>query len=405
MTGPMTNGTPVLEVTDLAVEFATQTGSVRVVEEVGFVVRTGEIVGLVGESGSGKTVTMMSVLRLVPPPGRIATGRIMVDGVDVRGLSREAMRAVRGSTVALIPPDATAALNPVVKVGDQVMEGVRSHRPGVSEDEARRLALEMFRRVGLPRPEQRLRRYPHELSGGMQQRVLIASALQMQPRLILADEPTTALDVTIQAQILRLLLAVRDDFGTAILFVTHDLAAVAEICDRVLVMYSGRLVESAPVAELFRQPLHPYTRALMASIPPLSADPPERLQAVAGSPPEPGSWPAGCRFAPRCGLRDQLGGPAVCTTLQPPLVEVRPGHHAACHFASSEAGVAAAVTLAASVEVAETTIIDTPDVGAGASATTIDPAAGGATASGAPAIGAAAIRAPASGAPDPEVRA
>ncbi|MBX3031041.1 MAG: ABC transporter ATP-binding protein [Chloroflexi bacterium] len=346
-----------LEVTDLAVEFMTRSGPIRVVEEVAFRVRPGEIVGLVGESGSGKTVTMMSVLRLVPPPGRITAGRIIVDGTDVRSLSRDGMRGLRGSAVALIPPDATAALNPVVKVGDQVMEGVRSHRPQVSEAEARTLALEMFRRVGLPRPEQRLRRYPHELSGGMQQRVLIASALQMAPRLILADEPTTALDVTIQAQILRLLLAVRDEFGTAILFVTHDLAAVAEICDRVLVMYSGRLVESAPVADLFGQPLHPYTRALMASIPPLSADPPDRLQTVAGAPPEPGSWPEGCRFAPRCDLRTQLGGPDVCTTSQPPLVEVRPGHHAACHFATSEAGVRAATDLAATVEEAEAVVL------------------------------------------------
>jgi oligopeptide/dipeptide ABC transporter ATP-binding protein len=353
---------PVLEVADLAVEFATRTGSVRVVEDVAFSIQPGEIVGLVGESGSGKTVTMMSVLRLVPPPGRIADGRITLDGVDVRSLTREQMRALRGSTVALIPPDATAALNPVVKVGDQVMEGVRSHRPSVSEEDARKLALEMFRRVGLPRPEQRLRRYPHELSGGMQQRVLIASALQMEPKLILADEPTTALDVTIQAQILRLLLAVRDEFGTAILFVTHDLAAVAEICDRVLVMYSGRLVESAPVGDLFGQPLHPYTRALMASIPPLSAEPPDRLQAVAGAPPEPGSWPAGCRFAPRCTLRTDLGEPGVCTTVQPPLVEFRPNHRAACHFAGSAAGVAAAEALAVAVEEAEATVVDAPSV-------------------------------------------
>ena len=353
---------PVLEVADLAVEFATRTGSVRVVEDVAFSIQPGEIVGLVGESGSGKTVTMMSVLRLVPPPGRIADGRITLDGVDVRSLTREQMRALRGSTVALIPPDATAALNPVVKVGDQVMEGVRSHRPSVSEEDARKLALEMFRRVGLPRPEQRLRRYPHELSGGMQQRVLIASALQMEPKLILADEPTTALDVTIQAQILRLLLAVRDEFGTAILFVTHDLAAVAEICDRVLVMYSGRLVESAPVGDLFGQPLHPYTRALMASIPPLSAEPPDRLQAVAGAPPEPGSWPAGCRFAPRCRLRTDLGEPEVCTTVQPPLVEFRPNHRAACHFAGSAAGVAAAEALAVAVEEAEATVVDAPSV-------------------------------------------
>jgi len=245
----------------------------------------------------------------------------------------------------------------VVKVGDQVMEGVRSHRPGTSDADAHRSAIEMFQRVGLPRPELRFRRYPHELSGGMQQRILIASALQMSPRLILADEPTTALDVTIQAQILRLLLEVRDEFGTAILFVTHDLAAVAEICDRVLVMYSGRVVETAPVHDLFAAPLHPYTRALMASIPPLSADPPERLQAVAGSPPEPGSWPTGCRFAPRCELRLRLDSPEICATIQPPLIQVRANHQAACHFADTAVAAEAAAALADAVEAAEATIV------------------------------------------------
>jgi oligopeptide/dipeptide ABC transporter ATP-binding protein len=332
---------PLLRVSGLAVEFDVRDAApLRVVDGVSFEVDPGEIVGLVGESGSGKSVTMLSVLRLVPPPGRIAEGRIEFAGRDIRSLDREAMRGLRGSAIALIPPDATAALNPVVRAGDQVIEGIRSHRPGVSTAEARSQALEMFRRVGLPDPALRYRRYPHELSGGMQQRTLVASALLLGPRLILADEPTTALDVTIQAQILRLLLDIRASFGTAILFVTHDLATVAEICDRVLVMYAGHLVETAPVAQLFASPAHPYTRALLASIPPLTAERIERLHAVAGAPPDPASWPVGCRFAARCELRARLGSPEVCDRVDPPLAELAPGRRAACHFAGPEPGVA-----------------------------------------------------------------
>jgi oligopeptide/dipeptide ABC transporter ATP-binding protein len=307
-----------------------------VVDDVSFEIAAGEIVGLVGESGCGKTVTMLSVLRLVPPPGRIADGELVFGGRNLRSLKPEQMRSLRGSEIALIPPDATAALNPVIRAGDQVVEGIHSHRPNVSPREARAQALEMFRRVGLPNPELRYRRYPHELSGGMQQRALIASALLMGPRLILADEPTTALDVTIQAQILRLLLEVRDTFGTAILYVTHDLATVAEICDRVLVMYAGHVVESAPVAALFEAPLHPYTRGLLTSIPPLSAERIDRLQAIAGAPPDPSAWPVGCRFAARCPLRASLGSPEICTAEDPPLVQLEPSHVAACHFAGRE---------------------------------------------------------------------
>jgi peptide/nickel transport system ATP-binding protein len=331
------NGELLLRVADLAVEFDRRDGPpLRVVEGVSFDVHAGEIVGLVGESGCGKSVTMLSVLGLVPPPGHVADGRIEFAGRDMRRLGREEMRALRGSQIALIPPDATAALNPVTRAGDQAVEGFGSHRPEVSRAEARRLVIGMLTRVGLPNPERSYRRYPHELSGGMQQRALIASALLMDPRLILADEPTTALDVTIQAQILRLLLEIRDGFGTAILFVTHDLAAVAEICDRVLVMYAGHIVEAASVERLFEAPMHPYTRALLSSIPPLSAERVERLQAVAGAPPDPAAWPAGCRFAERCDLRAALGSPDVCTQDDPPLLSVGPRHEAACHFAGTD---------------------------------------------------------------------
>jgi oligopeptide/dipeptide ABC transporter ATP-binding protein len=333
---------PLLHVDQLAVEFDMRDAPpLRVVDAVSFDIDPGEIVGLVGESGCGKTVTMLSVLRLVPPPGRIAHGDLVFGGRNLRSLSPDEMRSLRGSEIALIPPDATAALNPVVRAGDQVVEGIHSHRPNVSRSDARAQALDLFRRVGLPNPELRYRRYPHELSGGMQQRALIASALLMGPQLILADEPTTALDVTIQAQILRLLLDVRETFGTAILYVTHDLATVAEICDRVLVMYAGHVVESAPVEALFAAPLHPYTRGLLSSIPPLSADRIDRLAAVAGAPPDPAAWPVGCRFAARCSLRASLGSPEVCTTDDPPLVEHEPGHAAACHFAGREADVLA----------------------------------------------------------------
>jgi oligopeptide/dipeptide ABC transporter ATP-binding protein len=329
----MSENGPLLDVRNLAVEFGTRGGSVRVVDNVSFSIAPGEIVGLVGESGCGKSVTMLSILQLVPPTGRVVAGSITFKGTNMLGLDRRQLRQLRGSQIALIPPDATAALNPVVRAGDQVVEGLHSHGRTRSKKDARNLALEMFARVGLPNPELRYRRYPHELSGGMQQRMLIASALLLAPGLILADEPTTALDVTIQAQILRLLLEVREEFGTAILFVTHDLAAVAEVCDRVLVMYAGHIVETAPVKELFSRPLHPYTRALMSSVPPLSATPAELLHAVAGAPPDPGSWPAGCRFAARCFLRAKLGNPEICETVDPPLADVAANHRSACHFA------------------------------------------------------------------------
>lgn len=336
---PIPHARHLLDVRGLAVEFELGGARVRVVDRVSLAIDVGEIVGLVGESGSGKSVTMLSVLRLIPPPGRIAEGAISFKGQDLLALDPRALRSLRGNEIALIPPDASAALNPVVRTGEQVIEGIQSHRPETRRREARRLALDMFRRVGLPNPELRYRRYPHELSGGMQQRALIASALLLSPSLILADEPTTALDVTIQAQILQLLLEVRREFGTAILFVTHDLATVAEICDRVLVMYAGHIVEQASVGDLFERPLHPYTRALIGSVPPLRSDPPPTLHTVGGAPPDPGAWPVGCRFATRCTLRTRLRDPEICTSVEPPLLAVEPNHAAACHFTSESTKV------------------------------------------------------------------
>lgn len=343
MTTPSTAAVaqPLLSIEDLAVEFASRAGVARPVDGVSFSVERGEIVGLVGESGSGKSLTLLGVLGLIPPPGRVAAGRVLFDSTDLLRLTRGQLRTIRGNRIALIPADASASLNPLVRVGDQALEGIRSHDSEVPQSAARERVIQMFTRVGLPVPAMRSRRYPHELSGGMQQRVLIASALVLSPEVILADEPTTALDVTVQAQILRLLLSVRDQFGSAIVFVTHDLASVAEVCDRVLVMYAGQVVESAPVRRLFAEPVHPYTRGLIDSVPPLGREPPTLLHSIPGSAPDPRAWPPGCRFAPRCELRERLGSPTECETRNPVLRELSPMHKAACHFAERSVPVPA----------------------------------------------------------------
>ena len=323
-----------LDVRGLVVGFALPGGLAHAVDGISFAVRAREIVGLVGESGSGKSVTLLGILGLVPPPGRVVRGEVVFRGVNLLSMEKKVLREIRGMSIALIPPDASASLNPVVRVGDQIMEGIISHELHVTAGESRSRTIEILRRVGLPMPEMRARRYPHELSGGMQQRVLIASALVLGPQLVLADEPTTALDVTVQAQILELLRAVREEFGSAVLFVTHDLAIVAEICDRVLVMYAGKIVESASVDRLFAAPAHPYSRALIAAIPPLGGSDRSPLRTIAGSPPYLGSWPVGCRFAPRCELRAALGEPDVCDSNEPALRLADEAHSVACHFAT-----------------------------------------------------------------------
>jgi peptide/nickel transport system ATP-binding protein len=322
----------VLEVTDLAVSFELRSGTVRAVDGVSFAVGKGEIVGVLGESGSGKSVTMLAVFGLVPQPGRITGGSVRLDGTDLVTMRRGELTRLRGQRLAYIPPDPGAALNPVTRVGKQVAEGLVTHSPELSAAQRRSRVVEMLEKVGLPNPAVRARQYPHQLSGGMQQRVAIAMGVQLGPSLLIADEPTTALDVTIQAQILRLLLDIRDDSQTSILYVTHDVTTIAEICDRVLVMYAGQIVESGRVAEVCTQPAHPYTQALLRAVPPLGGPRPEVLETIPGVPPSPQNWPSGCRFAERCQLRRQLQDPEECTTQASALQDLEAGRQSRCHF-------------------------------------------------------------------------
>ena len=316
-----------LEIEDLRTEFATDEGTVRAVDGVSFSLEAGRTFGLVGESGCGKSVTALSVLRLVPnPPGRIAGGRIMWKGRDLLALPAAAMPEVRGREIAMIFQDPQTSLNPVMTIGRQLGE-VIARRLGVRGDAARRHAAEMLARVGIPDPALRLASYPHELSGGMRQRVMIAIALLCTPGLLIADEPTTALDVTIQAQILELIATLQRDTGAAVLFITHDMGVIAEVCDDVAVMYAGRIVERCTVEELFAHGRHPYTRGLLGSIPRRGLTKDAPLPSIEGVvPPALGSV-AGCRFADRCGACQ-----ARCREETPPLLSVAPGHSVACHF-------------------------------------------------------------------------
>jgi oligopeptide/dipeptide ABC transporter ATP-binding protein len=319
-----------LGVKDLRVSFAMRKGVVNAVDGVSMSMRTAEIVGLVGESGSGKSTLGMAILRLVPAPGRVVGGEIQFLGRDLLKLSIKEMRAIRGRDIALIVQDALAAMNPVTTVAEQIGEVVRDHQGGRAREVWER-SLAMLKRVDIPRPKLTLKKHAHELSGGMQQRVAIAGALILGPKLLIADEPTTALDVTVQAQILDLLRSIRDTSGAAVLFISHDLATVAELCDRILVMYAGRIVESGPTVAVFEKPLHPYTQALLSAIPPLGGGAPPRFEALGGSPPDPARWPTGCRFHPRCPLRIALGSPAACAEAEPPEGS-DDSHWAACHF-------------------------------------------------------------------------
>jgi len=314
-----------LAVEDLVVRFDTDEGVVHAVNGVTLEVAEGETLGLVGESGCGKSVTALSLLRLVPtPPGRIVSGEVRLRGRDLLALPPGEMRRVRGRDIAMIFQEPMTSLNPVFTIGYQIEEAVRLHQ-GKRGREARELAAEMLRRVGMSHPERRLREYPHQFSGGMKQRAMIAMALVCRPALLIADEPTTALDVTIQAQILDLLRELQRDLGMAILLITHDMGVVAEMADRVAVMYAGRIVEAAPAAELFAAPLHPYTRALLECIPTVTGER-KKLRVIEGQVPDPTRLPAGCAFRPRCPIREPAGEEAV-----PPLREVKPGHWVACH--------------------------------------------------------------------------
>ena len=313
-----------LSIEHLTTVFDRPGGPVPAVDDVRFEIRAGETLGLVGESGSGKTVTALSIMRLVQPPGRIAAGRIRFNGRDLLALDESSMRAVRGAGIALIFQEPMTALNPVFTIGDQIAETLLVHGRATRR-EARSNAIELLRAVQIPNPESRITDYPHQMSGGMRQRVLIAIALACRPSLVVADEPTTALDVTIQAQILDLLGQMKSLFNLSLLLITHDLGVVAETADRVAVMYAGRIVEHGPVRAILREPQHPYTRGLLASMP--GGAPGRRLRAIDGSVPLLGDLPAGCAFHPRCPDRFHL-----CTIAPPPDYAVGTGHSAKCYL-------------------------------------------------------------------------
>jgi oligopeptide/dipeptide ABC transporter ATP-binding protein len=313
-----------LSVANLTTNFRTGLGEAAAIEDICFDIGEGEILGIVGESGSGKSVTALTIMGLLPsPPARVARGSVTFQGQDLIRLSDAAMRRVRGPGIAMVFQEPMTSLNPVLTIGEQVMETIRAHErlPGRALF-AR--AVELLEKVGIPSPAARMTDYPHQLSGGQRQRVMLAIALSCRPKLLIADEPTTALDVTIQAQILDLIMDLRDEFGMAIIIITHNMGVIAETADRVLVMYAGRVIEEAPVATLFDQPLHPYTSGLLACVPTLDQRKP-RLEAIPGTLPEPGRRPPGCRFAPRCPRAIQA-----CTEILPPLTVHGPEHAAAC---------------------------------------------------------------------------
>ena len=289
---------PLLEVRDLRVDFPTRHGSLRALDGVSFDIATGEILGVVGESGAGKSLTGAAIIGLIEPPGRVTGGHVLLEGQRIDDLPREAMRLVRGKRIGAIFQDPLTSLNPLHTIGHQLVETLRTHLP-LSAAQARERAIELLRQAGLPAPEARLAQYPHEFSGGMRQRVVIALALAGEPRLIIADEPTTALDVAVQAQIIRLLRGVTQAHGASVMLITHDMGVIAETCDRVAVMYAGRIVEIGPVDEIIRHPAHPYTAGLMASVPTLDGDA-ARLAQIAGALPDLDAIPSGCAFHPRC---------------------------------------------------------------------------------------------------------
>jgi peptide/nickel transport system ATP-binding protein len=318
---------PLLEISGLKTYFRTDDGMVRAVDGVDLTIARGETLGIVGESGSGKTVTARSILKLIQmPPGQIVAGSILWEGRDLVPLPPDELRQIRGKVIAIIFQEPMTALNPVYTVGQQIAEAIRPHER-ISRREAMNRAIEMLRLVHIPLPERRVHDYPHQFSGGMRQRVMIAMALSCHPKLLIADEPTTALDVTIQGQILDLLAEMQSRFGMAIMLITHAMGVVAENAERVVVMYAGRVVEEAPVDELFERPLHPYTQGLIRSIPRInrSAQGKTRLEAIPGVVPNLLDPPPGCRFAPRC-----KSARPVCTAAIPAFVQIGPRHRVAC---------------------------------------------------------------------------
>jgi oligopeptide/dipeptide ABC transporter ATP-binding protein len=318
---------PLLEVKGLKTSFRTRDGIVRAVDGIDFHVDRGEIMGLVGESGCGKSVTSLSIMGLVGKPGKVDAGEILFDGTDLLKLKPGGMRKLRGDRISMIFQQPQSSLNPVWDVGRQIGEVLEIHR-GMKRGAARARALELLRMVGIPDPSRRLKSYPHEMSGGMAQRVMIAMALACEPELLIADEPTTALDVTIQAQILDLMRNLREETGTAIILITHDLAVVAEMCDRVAVMYAGEIVEQSDVTALFRRPRHPYTLGLIGSIP-VVGDVRDQLAVIPGNVPNLIDLPKGCRFAPRCTAR-VLEENAMALDVHPDIHPIEPGHEVRC---------------------------------------------------------------------------
>jgi len=321
------NQTPLLEVRNLKTYFYTEDGVVHAVDGVNFEVNNGEVLGIVGESGCGKSVTSLSIMRLISQPGKIEEGEIIFEGKDLVKATEEEMMQVRGNRISMIFQQPQSALNPVFRAGDQISEVLNIHQD-FGKEAGKKRAIELLKLVGIPEPESRAESFPHELSGGMAQRVMIAMALACVPDLLIADEPTTALDVTIQAQILDLMRDMRTQLGSSMILITHDLGVIAEMADRVAVMYAGEIVEQSPVASLFDHPLHPYTKGLIGSIPVLG-EVRERLDVIPGSVPNLVNLPTGCRFAPRCMARIE-NNLSVCTEKRPELADISEGHKVRC---------------------------------------------------------------------------
>jgi len=318
------NGGRLLTVEALRTCFYTSEGLIRAVDGIDLVIPKGGTIGVVGESGCGKSVTSLSIMRLLPdPPARIAGGKIFLEGSDLLAKTEAEMRTIRGGSISMIFQEPMTSLNPVLTIGKQITEIIRLHNR-VSKREAGRRAVDALRRVGIPSPERRVEEYPHQMSGGMRQRAMIAMALSCEPKLLIADEPTTALDVTIQAQILALMENLQKQLGMAILLITHDLAVVSEVAERIYVMYSGKVVESADTKALFRNPRHPYTIGLLGSIPRLDEDK-ERLRIIRGRVPDPLNMPSGCRFHPRCDSAMDI-----CSQSEPDLADIEPAHRVSC---------------------------------------------------------------------------
>ncbi len=316
-----------LEIKNLVTAFQTEAGTIRAVEDVSFSVKKGQTIGLVGESGCGKSVTSLSIMRLLPKPfGRIESGEVLLDNQDLLKLPANEMQHIRGNRISMIFQEPMTALNPVHRIGKQIGEAFMLHQPEMDERTIYKESIEMLRQVGIPAPEQRVQEYPHQLSGGMRQRVMIAIALACKPDILIADEPTTALDVTIQAQILELMKSLQTASGMAIIFITHDLGVIAEVCDEVVVMYAGKIAEKAPVCDLFQSPKHPYTQGLLSAIPKLENPPKQKLQTIEGTVPDLMNLPAGCRFQNRCSYME-----APCQSQSPLLEKVNSTHFVSCH--------------------------------------------------------------------------